>query len=159
MVHELYNSRDKGCEEGSPQPLLQFHPKVFALHPTTGHLCSSFFLHIIFFFTQIMDNYDQSWDMSMYRNVFHELRVCHGLQTWVVVLAVHSNFYSRWYIASVVVHQVLGHQNYRLAKDHLGPYVFVVVPSNADLQTLLSYRYEWCRSIFSSYLLSYNPSE
>jgi hypothetical protein len=24
---------------------------------------------------------------------------------------------------------------------------------------LLSYRYEWCRSIFSSYLLSYNPSE
>jgi hypothetical protein len=49
------------------------------------------------------------------------------------VLAVHSNFKSRWYIASVVVHQVLGHRNYRLAEDHLGPYVFVAVHSNADL--------------------------
>jgi len=59
------------------------------------------------------------------------------------VLAVHSNFYSWWYIASVVVHQVLGQRNYRLAEDHLGPYVFVVVRSNADLQTLLSYRYKF----------------
>ena len=90
-----------------------------------------------------MDNYDHSWDMSVYRYVFHELRVRHGLQTRVVVLAVHSNFYSRWYIAFVVVHQVLGHRNYRLAEDHLGPYVFVAVHSNADLQTLLSYRYEF----------------
>ena len=49
------------------------------------------------------------------------------------MLAVHSNFYSRWYIASIVVHQVLGHQNYHLVEDHLGPYVFVVVHSNADL--------------------------
>ena len=80
-----------------------------------------------------MDNYDHSWDMSMYRYVFHELRVCHGLQTRVVVLAVHSNFYSRWYIASIVVHQVLGHRNYHLAEDHLGPYVFVIVHSNADI--------------------------
>jgi hypothetical protein len=80
-----------------------------------------------------MDNYDHSWDMSAYHYVFHELRVRHGLQTRVVVLAVHSNYYSRWYITSVVVHQVLGHRNYRLAEDHLGPYVFVVVPSNADL--------------------------
>jgi hypothetical protein len=75
--------------------------------------------------------------------VFRELRVRHGLQTRVVVLAVHSNYYSRWYITSVVVHQVLGHRNYRLAEDHLGPYVFVVVPSNADLQTLLSCCYEF----------------
>ena len=75
--------------------------------------------------------------------VFHELRVRHGHQPRVVVFAVHSNFYSRWYIASVVVHQVLGHRNYRLAEDHLGPYVFVVVHSNADLQTLLSYHYEF----------------
>ena len=75
-----------------------------------------------------MDNYDHSWDMSVYHYVFHELRVCHGLQTRVVALGMHSNFYSRWYIASVVVHQVLGHQNYRLAEDHLGPYVFIVVP-------------------------------
>ena len=75
--------------------------------------------------------------------IFRELRVLHGLQIRVVVLVVHSNFYSRWYIASVVVHQVLGHQNYQLAEDHLGPYVFVVVHSNADLQTLLSYRYEF----------------
>ena len=89
-----------------------------------------------------MDNYDHSWDMSVYRYVFCELRVRHGLQTRVVVLAVHSNFYSRWYIASIVVHQVLGHRNYHLAEDHLGPYVFVVVHSNAYLQTLLSYRYE-----------------
>ena len=80
----------------------------------------------------------------MYCYVFRELRVRHGLQTRVIVLAVHSNFYSRRYIASVVVHQVLGHRNYHLAKDHLGPYVFVVVHSNADLQTLLSYRYEFC---------------
>jgi len=80
-----------------------------------------------------MDNYDHSWDMSVYRYVFRELRVHHGLQTRVVVLAVHSNFYSRWYIASVVVHQVLGHRNYHLAEDHLGPYVFVVVCSNANL--------------------------
>ena len=109
MTRELYNNRDNRQEEGSPELLLQFHPKAFALHPTTGHLCSSFFLHIIFFFTQIMDNYDHSWDMSVYRYVFHELRVRHGLQTRVVVLAVHSNFYSRWYIASVVVHQVLSH--------------------------------------------------
>ena len=50
-----------------------------------------------------------------------------------VVLVVHSNFYSRWYIASVVVHQVLGHRNYRLAEDHLGPYVFLMVHSNVDL--------------------------
>ena len=46
-------------------------------------------------------------------------------------------------IASIVVHQVLGHQNYHLAEDHLGPYVFVVVHSNIDLQTFLSYRYEF----------------
>jgi hypothetical protein len=90
-----------------------------------------------------MDNYDHSWDMSVYRYVFHELHVCHHLQTRVVVLAVHSSFYSRWYIASIVVHQVLGHRNYCLAKDHLRPYVFVAVRSNADLQTLLSYRYEF----------------
>jgi hypothetical protein len=81
--------------------------------------------------------------MSVYRYVFRELHVRHGLQTRVVVLAVHSNFYSWWYIASVVVHQVLGHQNYHLAKDHLGPYVFIAVRSNADLQTLLSYHYEF----------------
>jgi hypothetical protein len=56
-----------------------------------------------------MDNYDHSWDMSMYLYVFHELPVRHGLQTRFVMLAVHSNFYSRWYIASIVVHQVLGH--------------------------------------------------
>jgi len=80
-----------------------------------------------------MDNYDHSWDMFVYNYVFRKLHVRHGLQTRVVVLAVHSNFYSRWYIASVVVHQVLGHRNYRLAEDHLGPYVFVVVRSNADL--------------------------
>ena len=79
----------------------------------------------------------------MYRYVFRELRVRHGLQTTVVVLAVHSNFYSRCYIASVVVHQVLGHQNHCLAEDHLGPYVFVAVHSNADLPTLLSYCYEF----------------
>ena len=90
-----------------------------------------------------MDNYDHSWDMSMYRYVFHELGVRHGLQTRVVVLVVHSNFYSRWYIASEVVHQVLGHRNYCLAKDHLGPYVFVVVPLNVDHRTLFSYRYEF----------------
>jgi hypothetical protein len=108
-THELYNSKDKGQEESSPELLLQFHPKAFALHSTTRHLCSSFFLHIVFFFTQIMDNYDHSWDMSMYRYVFRELHVNHGLQTRVAVLAVHSNFYSRWYIASVAVHQVLGH--------------------------------------------------
>jgi hypothetical protein len=90
-----------------------------------------------------MDNYDHSWDMSVYLYVFRGLHVCHGLQTRVVVLAVHSNFNSRWYIASVVVHQVLGHRNYRLAEDHLGPYVLVAVPSNVDLQTLLSYRYEF----------------
>ena len=71
--------------------------------------------------------------MSLYRYVFHELRVHHGLQTRVVVLAVHSIFYSRWYIASVVVYHVLGHRNYHLAEDHLGPYVFVVVHSNADI--------------------------
>ena len=69
----------------------------------------------------------------MFCYVFHELRVRHGLQTRVVVLAVHSNFYSRWYIAFIVVHQVLGHRNYCLTKDHLGPYVFVAVHSNADL--------------------------
>ena len=80
-----------------------------------------------------MDNYDHSWDMSMYCYVFHELHVRHGLQKRVVVLVAHSNFYSRGYIASVVVHQVLGHRNYHLAEDHLGPYVFVVVHSNADL--------------------------
>ena len=80
-----------------------------------------------------MDNYDHSWDMSMYHYVYHKLCVRHGLQTRVVVLAVHSNFYSGWYIASVIVYQVLGHRNYRLAKDHLGPYVFVAVRSNADL--------------------------
>ena len=45
-----------------------------------------------------MDNYDHSWDMSVYRYVFRELHVRHGLQTRVVVLVVHSNFYSRWYI-------------------------------------------------------------
>jgi hypothetical protein len=90
-----------------------------------------------------MDNNDHSWDMIVYRNVFRKLRVHHGLQTRVVVLAVHSNFYSRWYIASVVVQQVLGHQNYHIAKDHLGPYVFVAVHSNAYLQTLLSYCYEF----------------
>jgi hypothetical protein len=77
-----------------------------------------------------MDNYDHSWDMFVCHYVFRKLRVHHGLQTRVVV---HSNFYSRWYIASVVVHQVLGHRNYCLAKDHLGPYVFVAVHSNADL--------------------------
>ena len=87
-----------------------------------------------------MDNYDHSSDMSVYRYVFRELHVCHGIQTRVVVLALDSNFYSRWYIASVVVHQVLGHQNYHLAEDHLGPYVFVAVHSNEDLHTLLSYR-------------------
>ena len=80
-----------------------------------------------------MDNYDHSWDMPMYRYVIRELHVPHGLQTRVVVLAVHSNFYSRWYIASVLVHQVLDHRNNRLAEDHLGPYVFVAVHSNADL--------------------------
>ena len=90
-----------------------------------------------------MNNYDHSLDMSMYRYVSRELHVHHGLQTRVVVLAVHSNFYSRWYIGSVVVHQVLGHRNYHLVEDHLGPYVFVAVCSNVDLQTLLSYRYEF----------------
>ena len=80
-----------------------------------------------------MDNYDHSWDMSVYRYVFRELHVRHGLQTRVVMLVVHSNFCSRWYIASIVVHQVLGHRNYRLVEDHLGPYVFVAVHSNADL--------------------------
>jgi len=80
-----------------------------------------------------MDNYDHSWDMSMCRYVFHELCVCHGLQTRVVVLAVHSNFYSRWYIASVVVHQVLGLRNYHLAEELLGPNVFVAIHSNVDL--------------------------
>ena len=100
-----------------------------------------------------MDNYDHSWDMSMYRYVFHELGVRHGLQTRVVVLVVHSNFYSRWYIVSIVVHQVLGHRNYRLAKDHLGPYVFVVVHSNVDLQTLLSYLHEFCSTeVFSHHI-------
>lgn len=54
-------------------------------------------------------------------------------QARVVVLVVHSNFYSRWYIAFVVVHQVLGHRNYHLAEDHLGPYVFITVCSNVDL--------------------------
>jgi len=102
-----------------------------------------------------MDNYDHSWDMSMYRYVFHELRVRHGLQTRVVVLVVHSNFYSRWYIAYVVVHQVLGHQNYHLAEDHLGPYVFVAVHSNVDLQTLLSYRYEFCGAEVFSHCIRY----
>jgi hypothetical protein len=76
--HELYNSKDKGREEGSLELLLQFHPKAFALHPTTGHHCSSFFLHIVFIFTQIKDNYDHSWDMSVYCYVFCELRVRHG---------------------------------------------------------------------------------
>ena len=90
-----------------------------------------------------MDNYDHSCDMSVYRYVFCEFRVHHGLQTRVVVLAVDSNFYSRWCIASIVVHQVLGHRNYRLVEDHLGPYVFVAVHSNADLPTLLSYCYEF----------------
>ena len=90
-----------------------------------------------------MNNYDHSLDMSVYRYVSHELHVRHGLQTRVVVLEVHSNFYSRWHIASIVVHQVLDHRNYHLAKDHLGPYVFVVVHSNADPQTLLSYHYEF----------------
>ena len=80
-----------------------------------------------------MYNYNHPWDMSVYRYVFHKLRVRHGLQTRVVVLAVHSNFYGRWYITFVVVHKVLGHRNYHLAKDHLGPYVFVAVHSNADL--------------------------
>jgi hypothetical protein len=50
MTYELYNSRDKGREEGSLELLLQFHSKAFALFPTTGHLCSSFFLHIFFLF-------------------------------------------------------------------------------------------------------------
>jgi hypothetical protein len=90
-----------------------------------------------------MDNYGHFWDMSVYRYVFHELHVRYGLQTRFVVLVVHSHFYSRWYIASTVVYQVLSHQNYYLAEDHLGPYVFVVVHSNADLQTLLSYHYEF----------------
>jgi hypothetical protein len=63
--------------------------------------------------------------------VFRELRVRHGLQTRVVVIVVHSNFYSRWYISSVV-HQVLDHRNYHLTEDDLGPYVFVAVCSNAD---------------------------
>jgi len=80
-----------------------------------------------------MDNYDHSWDMFVYRYVFCELCVRHGLQTRVVVLEVHSNFYSRWYLASVVVHQVLGHRNYHLDEDHLGPYVFVVVHLSVDL--------------------------
>ena len=101
-----------------------------------------FFLHIVFFFTQIMDNYDHSWDMSVYRCLLQA-----SCSPWPTnkgcSVAVHSNFYSRWYIASEVVHQVLGHRNYCLAKDHLGPYVFVAVHSNADLQTLLSYRYEF----------------
>ena len=112
-------------------------------------------MHIVSFFTQIMYNYDHSWDMFVYRYVFHELRVRHGLQTRVVVLAVHSNFYSRWYIASVVVHQVLGHRNYRLAEYHLGPYVFVVVRSNVDLHTLLSYRYEFCGAEVFSHRIRY----
>jgi hypothetical protein len=101
-----------------------------------------------------MYNYAHSW-VSVYRYVFHELCVCHGLQTRVVVLVVHSNFYSRWYIASVVVHRVLGHRNYRLAEDHLGPYVFVVVPSNADLQTLLSYHYEFHSAEVFSHRIHY----
>ena len=85
--------------------------------------------------------------------IFRKLRVHHGLQTRVVVLAVHSNFYSKWYIASVVVRQVLGHRNYRLAEIHLGPYVFVVVHSNVDLQTLLSYHYEFCGAeVFSHHI-------
>jgi hypothetical protein len=63
-TRELYNSRDKGREEGSLELLLQFQPKAFAFHPTTGHLCSLFFLHTVFFFTQIMDNCDHSWAMS-----------------------------------------------------------------------------------------------
>ena len=54
-----------------------------------------------------MDNYHHSWDMYVYHYVFHELRVRHGLQIRVVVLVVHSNFYSRWYIAYVVVYPVL----------------------------------------------------
>ena len=108
MTHKLYNNRDKGREESSPRLLLQFYPKAVALHPTTGHLCSLFFSTYCFF-TQIMDNYDHSWDMFVHCYVFHELRVRHGLQTRVVVLAVHSNFYSSRYIASVVVHQVLRH--------------------------------------------------
>ena len=38
---------------------------------------------------------------------------------------------------------MLGHRNYRIAEDHIGPFVFVAVSSDADLQTLLSYRYEF----------------
>ena len=71
------------------------------------------------------------------------------------MLVVHSNFYSRWYIAYVVVHQVLGHQNYHLAEDHLGSYVFVAVCSNVDLQTLLSYHYEFRGSEVFSHRIRY----
>ena len=73
--------------------------------------------------------------MSLYHYVFRKLRVHHGLQRKVLVLAVHYNFYSRWYIASEVVHYVLGHRNYHLAEDHVGRHVFVAIDSNADLQT------------------------
>ena len=73
--------------------------------------------------------------------------VRHGLQTRVVV---HSSFYSRWYIASVVVHQVLGHRNFHLAKDHL-----VAVRSNVDLQTLLSHCYEFCGTKVFSHRIRY----
>jgi len=90
-----------------------------------------------------MDNYGNAWDMTVFRYVFRELRVRRGLQTRVVVLSVHSSFYSSWYVASAVVHQVLGHRNYRLAEDHLGPYVFVSVRSIGDVQTLLSYHYRF----------------
>jgi hypothetical protein len=72
--------------------------------------------------------------------VFRELGVRHGRQRRVVVLSVHSYYYSRWYIASTVVHQILCHINYRLAVDHLGPYVFVSVRSTNDAEILASYR-------------------
>lgn len=103
----------------------------------------SFKTNIVLYCAQIMDNYAHAWDMSVFRYVFRELRIRQGLQRRVVVLRVHSNFYSRWYIASAIVHQVLGHRSYSLAEDYLGPSVFVAVRSDADVQTLLSYRYEF----------------
>jgi hypothetical protein len=145
----------RGKRKALKSSCFSFIPKLLPSTLLLGIFVLHFFLHIVFFFTQIMDNYDHSWDMSIDHYVFHKLRLHYGLQIRVVVLAVHSSFYSRWYIASVVVHQVLGHRNYRLAEDHLGPYVFVAVYSNIDLQTLLSYNYEFCGAEVFSHPICY----
>lgn len=91
---------------------------------------------------QIMDNNNNPWDMFVFRSVFRELHDRQGLPRKVVVFAVHSPHYSNWFTASAAVYQALGHQSYRLAQDHLGPYNFVAMHTLADVQTLLSYRYE-----------------